>query len=107
MLASDAAPLFTLHARPSAFHPISRRRLSREPILLSREEEAQRPWWWTVVKDRRGKQVQKMKEMGAKGRRMGVWIRTHDSSLVRGSPLGAALHAHTMRSTYPGADQWV
>jgi hypothetical protein len=65
-----------------------------------------------VVEDRGGKQVQKVKEMGAKGRRMGVWIHTHDStpylsSPVSGSPSGAALCAHTVRSTYPGANKWV
>jgi hypothetical protein len=37
MLASDAAPLFTLHARLGAYHPISRRRLAREPVVLNRE----------------------------------------------------------------------
>jgi hypothetical protein len=37
MLASDAAPLFTLHARPGACHPISHRRLAREPVVLNRE----------------------------------------------------------------------
>jgi hypothetical protein len=55
--------------------------------------------------------VQKMKEMGTKGRRMGIWIRTLGStpnlcSPASGSPSGAALHAHTARSTYPGADKW-
>jgi hypothetical protein len=56
--------------------------------------------------------VQKTKEMGTKGRRMEVWIRTHGStpylsSPVSGSPSGAALRAHTARSAYPGADKWV
>jgi hypothetical protein len=37
MLASDAAPLFTLHARPGTCHPISHRRLAREPVVLNRE----------------------------------------------------------------------
>jgi hypothetical protein len=55
--------------------------------------------------------VQKTEEMGAKGRRMGVWIRTHGStpylsSPVSGSPSGAALRAHTARSAYPGANKW-
>jgi hypothetical protein len=50
--------------------------------------------------------------MGTKGRRMGVWIRTHGStrylsSQVSGSPSGAALRAHTVCSAYPGADEWV
>jgi hypothetical protein len=50
--------------------------------------------------------------MGAKGRRMGVWIRTHGStpylsSLVSGNPSGAALCAHTTHSAYPDADKWV
>jgi hypothetical protein len=50
--------------------------------------------------------------MGAKGRRMGVWIRTHGStpylsSPISGSPSGAALRAHTARSAYPDADRWV
>jgi hypothetical protein len=50
--------------------------------------------------------------MGTKGRRMGVWIRTHGStpylsSQVSGSPSGAALHAHTACSAYPDADKWV
>jgi hypothetical protein len=53
-----------------------------------------------------------MKEMGAKGRRMGVWIRTHGStpylsSPVSGSPSGVALRAHITHSAYPGADKWV
>jgi hypothetical protein len=56
--------------------------------------------------------VQKMKEMGTKGRRMEVWIRMHGStpylsSPVSGSPLGVALRAHTVRSAYPSADKWV
>jgi hypothetical protein len=56
--------------------------------------------------------VQKMKEMDAKGRRMGVWIRTHGStpylsSPVSGSPSGAALRARIARSAYPGTDKWV
>jgi hypothetical protein len=37
MLASDMAPLFILHVRPGACHPISRRRLAREPIILNRK----------------------------------------------------------------------
>jgi hypothetical protein len=56
--------------------------------------------------------MQRTKEMGAKGRRMRVWIRTHDStpylsSQVSGSPSGAALRAHTACSAYPDADKWV
>jgi hypothetical protein len=56
--------------------------------------------------------VQRTKEMGAKGRRKGVWLRTHGStpylsSPVSGSPSGATLRAHTMRSAYPDADKWV
>jgi hypothetical protein len=56
--------------------------------------------------------VQKTKEMGAKGRRMRVWIRTYRStpylsSPVSVSPSGAVLHAHIARSAYPGADKWV
>jgi hypothetical protein len=55
--------------------------------------------------------VQKTEEMGAKGRRMGVWIRTHGSTHylsnpIGGSPSGAALRTHTARSAYPGADKW-
>jgi hypothetical protein len=37
MLASDAVPLFTLHVRPGAYHPISHRRLAREPVVMNRE----------------------------------------------------------------------
>jgi hypothetical protein len=56
--------------------------------------------------------VQKMKEMDAKGRRMGVWIHAHGftpylSSPISSSTSGAALRAHTVRSTYPGANKWV
>jgi hypothetical protein len=56
--------------------------------------------------------VQRTKEMGAKGRRVGVWIHTHGStpylsSPVSDSPSGTALHAHTARSAYPDADKWV
>jgi hypothetical protein len=54
--------------------------------------------------------VQKTMEMGTKGRRMGVWIRTlgstpYLSSPASGSPADMALHAHTARSTYPGVDK--
>jgi hypothetical protein len=35
-----------------------------------------------VAEDRGGKQVQKTKEMGAKGRRMGLWIHTHGSTPI-------------------------
>jgi hypothetical protein len=63
-----------------------------------------------VAEDRGGKQVQKMKEMDAKGRRMGVWIRTlgsapYLSSPASGSTSGVALRARTARSAYPGADK--
>jgi hypothetical protein len=37
MLASDASQCFSLGVRPSAYHPISRRRLAREPVILNRE----------------------------------------------------------------------
>jgi hypothetical protein len=37
MLASDTAPCFSLGARPGTCHPISCRRLAREPIVLNRE----------------------------------------------------------------------
>jgi hypothetical protein len=52
-----------------------------------------------------------MKEMDAKGWRMGVWIRTLGSipclySPVGSSPSGAALRAPTVRSAYPGTDLW-
>jgi hypothetical protein len=55
--------------------------------------------------------VQKTKVMGAKGRRMGVWIRTLGSisclsSLASGNPSGVALRAHTTRSAYPDTDKW-
>jgi hypothetical protein len=54
--------------------------------------------------------VQKTKEMGAKGKRMEVWIRTLGyipclSSPTSGNPSGAVLHAHTARSAYPGVDK--
>jgi hypothetical protein len=54
--------------------------------------------------------VQKMKEMCAKGRKTGVWIRIlgstpHLSSPASGSPSGAVLRAHTAHSVYPGADK--
>jgi hypothetical protein len=50
--------------------------------------------------------------MGAKGRRMGVWICTHGSnpylsSPVSGSPSGSTLHANTVCFTHPDADKWV
>jgi hypothetical protein len=56
--------------------------------------------------------MHRTKEMGAKGRRMRVWIRTHDctpylSSQVSDSPSGAALRAHTVCSAYLDADKWV
>jgi hypothetical protein len=64
-----------------------------------------------VAEDCDGKQVQKMKEMGANGRRMGVWIRTLGSipclsSPASSSPSGTVLRAHTACSTFPGADKW-
>jgi hypothetical protein len=37
MLASDVTPFFNLDARLGACHPISNRRLAREPIVLNRE----------------------------------------------------------------------
>jgi hypothetical protein len=37
MLASDAALLFTFHARSGACHPIRCRRLAREPVVLNHE----------------------------------------------------------------------
>jgi hypothetical protein len=37
MLASDAAPFFSLDTRLGTCHPISRRRPAREPIVLSHE----------------------------------------------------------------------
>jgi hypothetical protein len=54
--------------------------------------------------------VQKMKEMGAKGRRMRVWIHTvgftpYLSSPARGNPSGAVLRAHTTHTAYPGTDK--
>jgi hypothetical protein len=54
--------------------------------------------------------VQKTKEMDAKGRRIGVWIRMlgyipYLSSPARGSLLGAALRAHIACSSYPDADK--
>jgi hypothetical protein len=56
--------------------------------------------------------VQRKKEMGAKGRRIRVWIHTHGStpylsSQVSGSPSGAALRAHTACSAYLDTDKWV
>jgi hypothetical protein len=65
-----------------------------------------------VAEDRGLKQVQNTKEMGAKGRRMGVWICTlgstpYLSSPASGSSSGAALRAHTARFAYPGTDKWV
>jgi hypothetical protein len=55
--------------------------------------------------------VQRMNEMGAKGKRMGVWIRTLSFipclySPTGGSPSGVALHDPTVRSAYPGTDKW-
>jgi hypothetical protein len=54
--------------------------------------------------------VHKTKEMGAKGRRMGVWIRMigstpYLSSPASSSPSGAALRAHTAHSAHPGTDK--
>jgi hypothetical protein len=55
--------------------------------------------------------VQKTKEIGAKDRRIGIWIRTlgstpHLSSSTSGSPSGVVLCAHTAHSAYPSADKW-
>jgi hypothetical protein len=60
MLASNAAPLFTLHVRPGACHPICRRRLAREPVILNYEggssaamavDGGRRSWRKTSAKD--------------------------------------------------------
>jgi hypothetical protein len=37
MLVSDVTLCFSLGARPGACHPISHRRLAREPVVLNRE----------------------------------------------------------------------
>jgi hypothetical protein len=37
MLVSDTTLCFSLGARPGAYHPISRRRLARESVILNRE----------------------------------------------------------------------
>jgi hypothetical protein len=49
--------------------------------------------------------------MGAKGWRMGVWIRMLSSipclySPAKGSPSGGVLRAPTVRSAHPGTDRW-
>jgi hypothetical protein len=60
LLVSDVAPLFTLHARLGAYHPISRHRLAREPVVLNREggssaamavDGGRRSWRKTSAKD--------------------------------------------------------
>jgi hypothetical protein len=72
ILASDAAPLFTLNVRLSACHPISRCRLAREPVVLNREggsseamavDGGRRSWRKTSAKD---------EEDGRKRQKMGV-----------------------------------
>jgi hypothetical protein len=55
--------------------------------------------------------VRKTKEMGAKGMKMGIWIRRLGSipclsSPAGGSPSDAVLRAHATRSAYPGTDKW-
>jgi hypothetical protein len=37
MLASDVAPFFSLDARPGVCHPISRRKLAKESVVLNCE----------------------------------------------------------------------
>jgi hypothetical protein len=56
--------------------------------------------------------IRRTKEMGTKGRRMGVWIRTDGSnpylsSHVSGSPFSVALRAHVACFAYLDADKWV
>jgi hypothetical protein len=60
MLASDVAPLFTLHVRPGTYDAISHHRLAREPVVLNREggssaakvvDGGQRSWRKTSAKD--------------------------------------------------------
>jgi hypothetical protein len=60
MLASDAAPPFTSHMRSGTCHPISHRRLAREPVVLNREggsstamavDGDRRSWRKTSAKD--------------------------------------------------------
>jgi hypothetical protein len=60
MLASDAAPLFTLHVRPGTCHPISHRGLAREPVVFNHEggssaamvmDDGRRSWRKTSAKD--------------------------------------------------------
>jgi hypothetical protein len=100
-----------LEARSSACHPISHRRLAREPIVLNREGGSSVAMAVGGGRRLQGNQeVQETKEMGTKGRRMRVWIRTlgsipYLSSPASGSPSGTTLHAHTARSSYPGANK--
>jgi hypothetical protein len=114
MLANDVIPCFSLGARPGACHPISHRRLAREPVALNREGGSST----TMAVDsgrglRRNQEAQENKWQRRRvqdDRRMEVWIRMADSthclsSPASGSPSGVALGAHTARSIYPGADK--
>jgi hypothetical protein len=110
MLASDAAPLFTLHARPSACHPIRHRSLAREPVVLNHEggssaamavDDGRRSWSKTSAKDEGdGRKRQENGTMDPY-----AWFHPYLSSPVSGSPSGVALRAHTARSAYPGVDK--
>jgi hypothetical protein len=60
LLANDATPLFTLHVRLGACHPINRCRLAREPVILNCEggssaamavDGGRRLWRKTSAKD--------------------------------------------------------
>jgi hypothetical protein len=77
---------------------VGRKMLQLEPIVLQQREEDGGQW------------RHQTKEMGAKGRRMGVWIRMigstpYLSSPASSSPSGAALRAHTAHSAHPGTDK--
>jgi hypothetical protein len=62
--ASDATPCFSLGARPGAYHPISHRRLAREPVVLNREGGSSAAM---AVDDGRGlRRSQETKEMGTR-----------------------------------------
>jgi hypothetical protein len=100
---------FSLGVRPGTCHPISRRKLAREPVVLNHEDGSSAAK--TVDGGRRLRRKQEVRENKRQkrrvqdGRTMEVWIRMVDStlclpSLASGSPSDAMHGAHTSHSAY-------
>jgi hypothetical protein len=111
-LASDAAPLFTLHARLDACHPISRRRLAREPVILNREGGSSAAM--AVDGGRRSRRKTGAEDKGdgrkrQEGGSMDPYARCQPLFILpsKRQPIGRGLRAHITCSAYLDADKWV